>query len=1537
MNKKSDDIPAKIIGIQFSMFSPEEIQKYSVVEITNKETYVGIKPKIGGLFDPRMGVSDPGLICPTDGMNYIDSPGYFGHVNLSKPVFYIQYIDTIISILKCVCHRCGKLLISKTENQTLLKYPNIKRWNKVLELCKSPQLKRCGDDTEDGCGCLKANKIKQDGFASIVAEWSGTSPDEVMNVKIVPEMVIKIFKKISDEDVNFMGFSSMWSRPEWMICKVFAVPPPSVRPSVKHDAQQRSEDDLTHIIINIIKINNKIKQLMETGNDENIKNIDDWVQVLQYYIATMVDNNMSGASPVTQRSGRALKSISERHKGKTGRVRGNLMGKRVDFSARSVITPDPELSISELGVPLKIAKNITKPVKVQDFNLKYLSYLVKNGPDIYPGAKIIEKKSGISISLGYVDRENIKIEYGDIVHRHMLDGDVVLFNRQPTLHRMSMMAHIVRVMYTGDTFRMNVADTKPYNADFDGDEMNMHMPQSDEAESELRYLANIPNHIISPGNNKPIIGIFQDSMIGSFLYTRLDIKFSRKEAMNLLIKTNCFHNTTMFDDPKPEFTSFEILSEIIPNISLKYKTDLFQDNENKDTSNHVLEIKDGKLLRGQHDKGVLGSSSKGIIHRIRKDFGAIACQDYIDNLQCIITEYMKTTGFSVGISDLIADEQTNKNIKDIIHGKKSEVANLIDETHLGIFKNKTGKSNLEHFESQVNNILNKASMEAGNAGINSLDKENRFVSIVTSGSKGNNLNISQMISCLGQQNVDGKRIPYGYANRTLPHFKQFDDTPRARGFVESSFIDGLSPDELFFHAMGGRVGLIDTAVKTSTTGYIQRRLIKGMEDIQAMYDHTVRNNKNKIIQFSYGGTNFDTTYIESLNFELLDMNTNNIYENYSYDFTNNTSKSEYNTHLKMIYDKSTLSNFKKEKKDLLLQAKEDIEYLISRKDTMVSKIYNFMDEKKVYLPVHFPNMIERVKNHFDITPLSLSNITPLSAYSIIKAKYNILKKTFNPCEKFKIAYTFYMNPFILIHKNKFHRIAIEFLCDSIIQSYKKSLLHPGEMVGMVGAQSIGEPTTQMTLNTFHYAGVSSKSNVTRGVPRIEEILTLTKKPKNPSLTVYLHEKDSFDINSSYKIASKIEHTKLKNIIRKAEIYYESDDFKTQIDEDDALMRQYANLTEILRESYGEEEEENDDEEDDSSKINWIIRIELDEVLMLDMNISNEDIHYVLKSLYGNDIQCFYTDYNDNEKIIFRIRLSNLLKAKKKDNFTEEDYIHYVKTFLDKILNDVVIRGIKDIEKVNLRKINNYKIYDPETGNYDKKEIYVLDTIGSNLSDVLKLNYIQRNKTFSNNIIEMQEVLGIEAARKCLFNEILEVMEFDSTYINHHHIHLLCDRMVCNHKMVSIFRHGINKDNIGPIAKASFEETTEMFLQAARHGELDNMKGVSANVMCGQEGYYGTSSFEVYIDTHLLSEKISQVPPQKSKMDTDDELEDETNEIFSGFKMEDDANPEDIIVEQEKKQATVYGNCTMDKLKTSTPLTPKIDTTISLNNNYNIEI
>jgi DNA-directed RNA polymerase II subunit RPB1 len=457
---------SKIIGIQFSILSPDEIRKGSVAEITSRDTYINNKPVIGGLFDPRMGVLEPGLICPTDGLDYMQTPGYFGHIELARPVFYIQYLSTILKVLRCVCFKCSKLLISKEKYKQALKMAAEARWKYCFSLAS--KVKRCGEDTEDGCGCLQPGKIQKDGLATITAVWKNDSDGgEPIVVKLVPEMVLKIFKRISDEDCNFMGFSPLWSRPDWMVCQVMAVPPPAVRPSVKHDAQQRSEDDLSHILVNIIKTNKTLQEKIQNNAPANV--IDDWTTVLQYYVATQVDNKIPGVASVAQRSGRPLKSIKDRLNGKGGRMRGNLMAKRVDFSARSVITADPNISIRELGIPMKIAKNITKPVRVNAANRAFLLKLVMNGPDIHPGAKILEKKNGESITLRYVDKNSIVLEDGDIVHRHMMDGDPILFNRQPTLHRMSMMCHIARIMQRGDTFRMNVADTKPYNADFDGD------------------------------------------------------------------------------------------------------------------------------------------------------------------------------------------------------------------------------------------------------------------------------------------------------------------------------------------------------------------------------------------------------------------------------------------------------------------------------------------------------------------------------------------------------------------------------------------------------------------------------------------------------------------------------------------------------------------------------------------------------------------------------------------------------------------------------------------------------------------------------------------------------------------------------------------------------------------------------------------------------------------------------------------------------------------------------------------------------------
>ena len=835
------------------------------------------------------------------------------------------------------------------------------------------------------------------------------------------------------------------------------------------------------------------------------------------------------------------------------------------------------------------------------------------------------------------------------------------------------------------------------------------------------------------------------------------------------------------------------------------------------------------------------------------------------------------------MSDLISNMETTTKINQVILDKKKEVANLIDQVHLGIMENKSGRPNNEYFETQVNNILNKASSEAGKIGIESLSKSNRFVTIVTSGSKGNTLNIAQMTACLGQQNVDNKRIPYSYLNRTLPHFKQFDDSPLARGFVENSFISGLTPEELFHHAQGGRVGLIDTAVKTSQTGYIQRRLIKSMEDIYVGYDRTVRNNKQKIIQFSYGGTNFDTIHIENSHFDILTKSMSQIYEYYNYDY----KKKE----IKNYYLQEVFARFDKESRELKQRVKQDIAYMIQVRDEYIINVSEFKQESTIYLPISFEKIINNIKHQFGITLIHKCDITPLEAYQLIDYYYNMLDTIFKPCAMFKCAFYYYLNPHQLLQVHRYNKEAIMFLLEKVMLMYKVGIVNSGEMVGLISAQSIGEPTTQMTLNTFHYAGVGDKSNVTRGVPRMEEILALTDNLKNPSLTIYLKKEDETNMDKAFEMISRVEHTRLKNIVQSAEIYYDPNDMATLVTSDLKIMQDYKEFMGIIDEAFGE----GDVKEVCSNK--WILRLTLDKSILLDNNITLEEIHYALKAVYAENISCFYNDLND-EEIVFRIRLMNLKGKQKPAGLDEEDNIYAIKSFQENLLNNIVLRGINQIENVTLRKIHNYLSYNEETGDFDKKDICVLDTLGSNLQHILSLDYIDVNRTYSNNIIEMQEHLGIEAARKCLFKEICDVMEFDGGYINYHHIGLLCDRMTCNKKLVSIFRHGINNDNIGPIAKASFEETSEMFLKAARHGELDEMRGVSANIMCGQPGYFGTGAFSVYLNTVEMQKNQQSSQFEEEEMDMFDMMKREETDDCTIEKLKIKHNLDDVAVERE---------------------------------------
>ena len=1449
---------SKIIGVQFCMLSPEEIRKNSVVEVTSRDTYINNKPVVGGLFDPRMGVLEPGIICPTDGFTYIDTPGYFGHIELARPVFFIQHIKEIMKICRCVCFKCSKILINKNHHSHINKFSSDDRWDYVSGL--AAKVKRCGDKTEDGCGCKQPDKVKLEGMASLFAIWEnidaeGASENKKINIRMTPEIVLKIFKRISDEDINFMGFSPIWSRPEWMICQVLPVPPPAVRPSVKHDAQQRSEDDLTHIYSNIIKTNRDLMDKLNSNASPNV--IEGMTTVLQYFIAMIVNNKVKGAVPMAQRSGRPLQCIMGRLNSKNGRIRGNLMGKRVDFSARSVITGDPNLSIRQLGVPRKIAMNITKPMVVNDRNRDFLMKLIQNGPEVWPGAKILEKRNGQSISLRYVDRASIRLDNGDVVHRHMMDGDAVLFNRQPSLHRMSMMCHIVKIMRVGDTFRMNVGDTKPYNADFDGDEMNMHMPQNILAETELRHLAAIPYQMISPSANAPIIGIYQDSLLGSYRFTRPGITFTARDAMNLLMMYTKV-DVKALREKGDKITSFDVLSQILAPLTLKYKTKLYDDDENYEASNNVLEIHNGQYVRGQIEKSVLASTTKGIIHRICNDYGNMAASNFIDDLQNVVTEYMKSSSFSVGISDLIANSQTQESIINIITEQKQKVQSLIEKVHLGIFENNTASTNMAEFENNVNNILNDATNQAGKIGRKSLNKSNRFVMIVDSGSKGTPINISQMISCLGQTNVDGKRIPYGFDSRTLPHFNKFDDSPGARGFIENSYISGLTAPELFFHAMGGRIGLIDTAVKTSQTGYIQRRLIKGLEDLKVEYDMTVRNNKGKIIQFAYGDDGFDSTRAENQTIPLVGMSVEDIYVHYDIVGVNDQHNDLLN-----IYAKGTVTRMKKQRPETKATCMKFIKKMIDARDTIVPAIFKNKNDNTVKVPVSFQSMIANIQGQLNLNSNSVVDITPLEAFELIEVYMNKLKALtyVQPTPLFEILYYYYLTPKDLLVNKRFHRKGLMLLLENVILKYKQSIVHPGEMVGVIAGQSIGEPTTQLTLNTFHLAGVASKSNVTRGVPRIEEILRLTKNPKNPSLTVHLKPLDEEDQEKATKYANMLEHTKLVDVVKSVQICFDPNDKATVIEDDRLLMKQFYEFESMIQECVEEKAT------DGQAKSKWIVRIEMDAEALLDKNITMDDIHFTISNSYSNDITCIYSDYNASN-LIFRIRLNSsvLNKSKKQKGLVEtldqSDEIYLLRNFQDTVLNNIVLRGITGIRNVMPRKLQNQLVMDKrvddrliqkEDGKFVKKDTWILDTTGSNLLDVLALDFIDGNRTFSNDIHEIFQILGIEAARQILYNEFVEVMEFSDVYINYHHLSLLCDRMTSTQKMVSIFRSGILNDDIGPISKSTFEVHTEVLLKASRHAEFDHMRGVSASVMMGQHGFFGTGSFNLVLDMKEMEE------------------------------------------------------------------------------------
>jgi len=1440
-------------GIQFSVMGPEEIISRSVVEINRTDTYNCNEPIVGGLFDSRMGVLEHNKLCSTCEQKNTFCPGHFGHIVLARPVFHAMFFDITRKILKCVCYRCSKLLVSpQTTNndlqQDMQKIMAIKdnqmRWNAYFKLCNlTNKVKCCGDDGTVGCNAKQPSKYNKDGPMKIIAEWKDGT--EKNTTEFTAEDILRIFKRISEEDMEVMGFNPQWNRPEWMITTVLPVPPPAVRPSIIEENGQRREDDLTHKLSEIIKTNNNILDRIKKGSSEETIRI--ITLVLQYHVFTLLDNQISGLAPSQQRNGRKLKSVSDRMKKKEGRIRGNLNGKRVDQSARTVITPDPYISIDELGVPIKIAINITFPEVVNKENIDHIKQLIKNGPDTWPGAKYVKKsKDMVTINLKYAQNEIEKIikelKVGDVVHRHLTDGDYILFNRQPSLHKMSMMCHKVIVM-PYQTFRLNVLDTPPYNADFDGDEMNLHCPQNIQTMSELMDITAVPYMILAPRDGKPIIEVVQDTLLGSFRLTKDWTTIDDKTMANLQMVNSYFSGKLEKPNKNFEYTGKDAYSFVLPpnlNIVRKNKAD------------EKFIIKNSKVESGTLDKTVFHGITSGLIPVIYHDYGPFEVRKFLDNTQRLICRWLLSSGFSVGISDLITSEKTNEELKQTIRIMKKKAYDRLDDVRRGMVDNNSIFNNVNFTEREIIGILNQTTNKVGKIGLSQIDeKSNRMINMVKSGSKGKETNVAQIVACVGQQNVDGKRIGYGFTDRTLPHFTKYDDGPDARGFVENSFIDGLSPQEVFFHAMGGREGLIDTAVKTSETGYIQRRLVKAMEDVKIHYDNTVRNAKGSIIQYIYGEDGMDGCKIESQFIPLIEMNS--IEMEQKYNLTKNDKLNNY------MISKA----FKEVNANTYKRCSEYFNKIVQDKMFIIDNVYNGLKNTTIKYPIPFyriiNNAIEKMKSlgvkaiKTDLTPdYIMDNIE-----NLIQKHY--IKEHDQGMRFFQILLRLHLAPKRLIVEYHFSKEIFDWIVLKIEQHFLEAIAQPGEMVGIVAAQTIGEMGTQMTLDSFHVSGTEAAVKATSGVPRLKEILSATKKTKTPTLNIYLKNDiatvinpvmgdDGIEVlderveqakNISMNVKNSIEITRLCDILEYSEIFWddgEGDNDKGLFD----IYKEFMEINELAGKC--------------ANSSPWVLRMKFNKEKMVSYGLRMIDIYTRLNMTYDKFIDCVYSDDNADECIFMMKLTENALK-----DIDPSDELASIKAMEHNIVYQVLLKGYKGIKKVSLNK-KKYEKYNYETEKFDKVIEWALDTDGTNLIEILANPNVDATRTISNDIREIQETLGIEAARNSLYNELTNVTGEGS--MNYRHISLLMDTMTFKGCLVSIDRHGINRGDIGPLAKSSFEESTDMLINASIFSQYDNVNGVSANVMLGQQPPCGTGDCDILLDEELMVGLLKDKKPKK---------------------------------------------------------------------------
>lgn len=1433
-----DVVPKCIKSLEFNALLAREIVAQSEVELTSRDLYnleEGRRVQKSGALDAHMGTSLNLMECTTCHGNLATCHGHFGHVRLVLPVFHVGYFKSIIQVLQCICKQCGAILLDEQTRRLFLdelRRPNIDNLRRmrilrrILDQCKKQR--RClkcrhvngvVKKAASGTGAA-ALKIVHDTFRYVgkkgdseKQQWD-TELDAVFarNAELAkfakrtfedlnPLKVLYLFKKVTPADCELVGIdSSRGGRPEMYIWTYLPAPPVCIRPSVTMDLQS-NEDDLTVKLTEIVDYSTQIRAGIKKGI--SINHLMQHWDLLQLSVAMYINSDTASNSPAGGAAGKPIRGFCQRLKGKQGRFRGNLSGKRVDFSARTVISPDPNLRIDEVAVPDRVAKILTYPEKCTRYNRQKLQKLILNGPSVHPGANyMIRQNDNSKRNLKFGDRVKLakELRIGDIVERHIEDGDVVLFNRQPSLHRLSILSHHAKIR-PWRTFRLNECVCTPYNADFDGDEMNLHVPQTEEARAEAINLMGVKNNLLTPKSGEPIIAATQDFISGSYLISHKDSFFDRATFVQLLCMMSDAH--VQFDIPPPTifkpvmlWTGKQVFSMLIkPNkksnviINLDAKNKTYEapakglPNEMSPNDGFVI-IRGSQVLSGLMDKSTLGDGKKhSVFYTILRDFGPDEAATAMNRMAKLCARYLGNRGFSIGINDVTPGSDLKDKKEVMVEQAYAKCDELIRLYNSGKLETQPGCNEDETLEAKIGGLLSKVREEVGEVCIRELDPLNAPLIMATCGSKGSTLNVSQMVAVVGQQIISGNRVPDGFQDRSLPHFAKMSKSPQSKGFVRNSFYSGLSPPEFLFHAISGREGLVDTAVKTAETGYMSRRLMKSLEDLSALYDNTVRNSSNGIVQFTYGGDGLDPLEMEG------DAQPVNL-------------KRQWDHAYNITFDLNERNLLPYEIGEIVDTILEPLESKLIRYDNLGREVSPEDGSR-----IEFIDQKDAERSYYNL----LRNFLGEKAYRLAKLRED---KGLQPCllrvdanvDEMLVddddARTNAVNQLLKISAK-----SVKKFMEQCLYKYLRAKVEPGTAVGAIGAHSIGEPGTQMTLKTFHFAGVASM-NVTLGVPRIKEIINAAKVISTPIInSVLVNDEDEF---AARVVKGRVEKTLLKDVAFYIEDVYRNDMAYLSIKIDlKTIEKLQLELT--------------------------IDNIRLAIVRAPKLKISNHDV-----SVYSQD--------RINVLVTAKESKLELLAATANGDYNAIDRnneLFFRMQQLKRALPDVVIKGFPKIARavINIRDDN-------------KKELLVE---GYGLKEVMSTDGIIGTKTTTNHILEVYEVLGIEAARASIIAEIDYTMSKHGMSVDHRHVQLLGDVMTYKGEVLGITRFGLAKTRDSVLQLASFEKTTDHLFDASFYMKSDKIEGVSECIILGQTMSIGTGAFKMVKTSYVDKKQLKQKP------------------------------------------------------------------------------